>query len=153
MNACHNKRAPTGLRVPARAVRGLILLDGLIAILIFSLGILGMVALQSVSVKFSTDAKFRTDAAMFADQLLAQMWGAAKSPTTPVSTAFASPGGSAFTAWQSGVLADLPGVAANPPTVVFNGTQVTVTVNWRAPNDSGPHNYVSVSQICDVPPC
>lgn len=130
-----------------QTVRGMILLDGLIAILIFSIGILGMVAMQSLSVRFSTDAKLRTDAAMFADQIIAQMWGEASSTSAPMSTQFASPSGLAFKAWQTAVAADLPGVTANPPTVDFTGTQVTVTVNWQAPSDAGPHSYVSVSQI------
>lgn len=142
-----SKHRQAGASPAMRAARGIILLDGLIAILIFSIGILGMVSLQAVSVKFTTDAKFRTDAAMYADQIMAQMWGAAKSTTAPLNTTFASPSGSAFVAWQNVVATDLPGVTANPSTVVFNGSQVTVTVNWKAPNDTGVHSYVSVSQI------
>ena len=124
--------------------RGAILLDGLIAILLFSIGILGVVALQAVAVKFTTNAKYRTDAAMFADQIIAQMWGSAKNPG--VLSSFAT-GGPAYNTWETQVAASLPGASANPPTITFSGTQVTVVVNWSVPSENTVHNYTSVSQI------
>ncbi len=125
--------------------RGSILLDGMIAILIFSIGILGMIAMQSASIAFSSNARYRTDAAAFADQILSQMWASAKNPALLPS--FAT-GGAAFNTWAAQVEQNLPGATANPPVVTFNGTQVTVVVNWQLPSEgSTVHNYVSVSQI------
>ena len=45
------------------------LLEGLLAILIFSVGILALVALQATSVRATTDAKLRADASFMASQL------------------------------------------------------------------------------------
>ena len=43
---------------------GVMLLEALIAILIFSLGILSLVALQATAVQLTSDAKYRTDATL-----------------------------------------------------------------------------------------
>ncbi len=53
--------------------RGYVLLEALIALLIFSLGLLGMISFQAVSFKIMADSRFRTEAAMLADELLARM--------------------------------------------------------------------------------
>ena len=48
---------------------GFFLIEALVAILIFSLGILGMVALGGTAMCAQTDARYRTDAAALADEL------------------------------------------------------------------------------------
>lgn len=137
---------------------GMVLIDGLIAIVMFSIGILGMVALQGTAVKLSTDAKVRTDAAMLADQVVAQMWGSDPTPAA-LAAAYAGSGGvggTGYTAWAALLASSttgLPGVTAtaNQPSIQVDSSTtsnlVTVTVNWQSPNDSGPHSYVSVTQI------
>ncbi len=54
--------------------RGVSLLESLLAILIFSIGILAIVSLQATSVKTTTDAKLRADASFYASQIVALMW-------------------------------------------------------------------------------
>jgi type IV pilus assembly protein PilV len=131
-------------RNAARRQRGSILLDGMIAILIFSVGILGVLGFQAVAIKYTSNAKYRTDAAMYADQLLAQMWASAKNPA--LLSTFAT-GGTSYAPWKAQIVAALPGASANPPTVVFSGTQVTVTVSWNVASDAVVHQYTTVSQI------
>ena len=53
--------------------RGYVLLEALVALLIFSLGLLGLIGFQAASTKIATDSRFRTEAAMLADELLAKM--------------------------------------------------------------------------------
>jgi type IV pilus assembly protein PilV len=53
---------------------GVALLETLIAILIFSLGILTVISIQAASVKMAADAQHRTRAVLLADQLVGQMW-------------------------------------------------------------------------------
>ena len=48
---------------------GVMLLEALIAILIFSLGVLGIVGMQASAVKASRDAKYRADAGLLAARL------------------------------------------------------------------------------------
>jgi type IV pilus assembly protein PilV len=53
---------------------GIIFLEALIGILIFSMGILSLVAMQSASINVVADAQYRIEAVNAANQLLAQMW-------------------------------------------------------------------------------
>jgi type IV pilus assembly protein PilV len=53
---------------------GAYLLEALIGILIFALGILGIVGLQAASLKTTKDSSLRAEAVFAANQLLGQMW-------------------------------------------------------------------------------
>lgn len=50
------------------------LIEALIAILIFSIGILAVVGMQGVAIKNVTESRSRSEAAILAQALLAQMW-------------------------------------------------------------------------------
>lgn len=143
-----------------RSSSGFVLLDAVIAILVFSIGILGMVALQGTAIKLAGDAKYRSDAAMLVDQVIAQMWGSDLKTSGALATAYAGTtvanGGAKYKTWaatldctsDTAATGCLPGAAANPPTIEVTGNNlVTITINWQAPNDTGPHNYVSISQL------
>src|SRR3990172_9609444 len=54
--------------------RGATLLEALIGILIFSVGILALVGMQALAIKHMSDAKYRSDAAFFANEIIGQMW-------------------------------------------------------------------------------
>lgn len=130
------------------------LLEALIAILIFSMGVLAIVGMQASAVKASSDAKYRSDASMVANQLIGQMWVGDRTPATMQANfeGAAGAGGGAYTAWLADVQAALPGAVANPPTVVVNPqtSLVTITVFWIAPGEptgTTPHNFTVVAQI------
>ena len=53
---------------------GAYLLEALIGILIFALGVLGIVGLQAASLRTTTDSALRAEAVFAANQLLGQMW-------------------------------------------------------------------------------
>lgn len=55
-------------------LRGMALIEALVAILIFSVGVIGVLGLQALALKSSSDAKYRADAAFLANQLIGQMW-------------------------------------------------------------------------------
>lgn len=132
---------------------GVMLLEALIAILIFSLGVLALVGLQSVSIKQSSESKYRADAVMLANELIADMWIGDRSFAN-ISAQYTT-GGPAYNAWAARVQRALPGVVANPPDVpapiaVGNpadpSTMVTVRVNWKAPNEpaADPAHFITV---------
>lgn len=56
-----------------RSQQGVMLIEALIALLIFSLGILGMVAMGSVAIAAQSDSQYRTEAANYANEIVAQM--------------------------------------------------------------------------------
>ncbi|HEY0823776.1 MAG TPA: type IV pilus modification protein PilV [Ramlibacter sp.] len=56
-----------------RAQKGFSLVEVLVAVLVFSLGVLGLMRLQATAVRMSTDARQRAEATFLADQLFARM--------------------------------------------------------------------------------
>lgn len=161
MNAPRPDRVRSGTRVhpSARAQRGFSLIESICALLIFATGVLGIARLQSVAVQQTSTAAFRTTAAMLAKNLVATMWLSDRTPATLVANFADTPAGAAYTAWLSTVTASsLPGVATRPPKVELapipgGGTtpvasvQATVTIYWKAPGDTGYHQYVETAQI------
>jgi type IV pilus assembly protein PilV len=128
---------------------GIAVVENLVAILIFSFGILGIVGLLASSMKSSASAKYRNDASMLANQIVGEMWVADKS-NAALKAGFESPGGASFTAWKTRVGTTLPGITdtVNLPTVAIDANNVaTVTVRWQAPGEKAAHNYVLTARI------
>lgn len=136
------------------------LLEVLISILLFAVGILGTIALQAASIKHNSDAKYRIDASFLANTLVARMWTDVRTPAT-LATKYGGGGdgedGQGYTAWLTDVQALLPGVSANPPTVsvvqvdgpsppATSKSQVTTTVSWQAPGET-VHQYEAITFI------
>lgn len=137
------------MRSRQKSQAGFSLIEALVSILIFSIGLLAIVAMQVTAVRQSGNAKYRSDAALLANQLIGQMWTGDRLPST-LQTRF-NTGGTDYTTWAGAVAATLPGAAASAPTVnvTANGT-VTVNVFWKAPNEpaSDPmHSYTMVARV------
>ena len=142
---------PAALQITRQS--GSMLLEALIAILIFSMGILAVAGMQASAVRATSDAKFRSDASMLANKLIGEMWVSDRTASV-LKTNFQGGGGTdgaSYTAWTNDVYAILPGAAANPPvvTVATSGTTtglVSITLHWNLPGDQ-PHTYAVVAQI------
>ena len=127
--------------------RGVVILENMIAVLVFSMGIIGIVGLLAASVQSTAGAKYRIDASLLADQIIGQMWVDDKANAS-LKTNFESPSGAKFVTWKSAVTNTLPGIAANPPTIAIDVNNVaTVTVLWQAPGEPAAHNYVLSARI------
>ena len=134
---------------------GIVLLEALIAILIFSIGILGIVGLQAAAIKNSGDAKFRADASQLSSELFARMWSSDRTSATLVANynGSAGSGGAGYLAWAADVSGALPGNI--PPVVtvttdtltVIPSTLVTVQIFWQAPNDKTTHQQLAEARI------
>jgi len=126
------------------------LLEALVAILIFSLGVLSIIQLQAVSIKQASSAEYRSTAALLANDLISRMWASDKTATT-LQTTFASPSGTGYTQWLSSVQnSGLPNVTAKlqfANGVTANVSQATITITWKAPGDTDSHNYTAVAQF------
>jgi type IV pilus assembly protein PilV len=53
---------------------GVMLIEALIGILIFSIGILALIGMQAVAMKNTNDARFRSEASFLATQIVGTMW-------------------------------------------------------------------------------
>jgi type IV pilus assembly protein PilV len=119
--------------------RGVLLLEALIGLLIFSIGILAMVAMQATAISQVTDAKYRTEASTLADRMIGTIWANKGTNISTLSAAWA-------TEISGGAVPLLPNATgANAPTVVVSGNQVTVTVRWQAPGAANPSNHIAIA--------
>jgi type IV pilus assembly protein PilV len=148
----------TRIRAP-HAQQGVMLLEALIAILIFSVGILAIVGMQASAMQDIGEARYRTQAAFMANRAIAQMWGAVGTDPTPAQiqarlATFNYGGGggvpAAISDWVSSVQNNLPGSTTYPPMITVNANNsVVVTVRWRAARDASanaqPHSYRAVA--------
>ena len=147
-----------------RTQRGSVLLESLFAILLFSIGVLALVALQAVSIKNGADAKYRSDASYLANQIIAQIWvdrsnidryahysTGPQCAFTGSASVDASPWVTPVTAWAAQVAKLLPGTASNTTQIIVSpvGTtkQVKVTVCWKGPQETTTHNFSLTAQI------
>ena len=135
--------------------KGSMLLEALIAILIFSMGILALMGMQATAINTVSESKYRSNAGFLTNRILGQIWADraniasyACNPCTTTGT-----GNADTRAWateiQSGAL-QLPGVtdAANQPTITLGASnQVQVQVFWRAPNATAQRNHLVIAYI------
>ena len=136
---------------PHKHQSGVMLLEVLIALLIFAVGVLGLVGMQAVAIKLTAESKYRAEAASYAEQLLSQMWA---DDIANLRTYYDSEeGGEKYTAWKTDIQAagGLPGtsLSGNAPSVVIDPAtnQVTITIRWQAPDAQAAHRYVTVARL------
>jgi type IV pilus assembly protein PilV len=128
--------------------KGATLLEALIGILIFSVGILALVGMQALAIKHMSDAKYRSDASFFANEIIGQMW-VNRSNLATYAYAGAGAPPAAINSWVTSIQNTLPGVtaAANLPIITVAGTTVTVTVRWQLPGGSDVHRHITMAYI------
>jgi type IV pilus assembly protein PilV len=141
--------------------RGSALLEALVAMLVFSIGIVGLLGLQAASIKNSIDAKYRSEASYMADQIIAQMWIDRVNMDSYVynetgaacgSTNSGSLGNANVTSWLAQLAGSLPGTASATAQIQistpFASTrQVKVTVCWKVPQETSTHNFATTAHI------
>jgi type IV pilus assembly protein PilV len=140
--------------------RGAYLLEALIGILIFSLGVLGIVGLQAASLRTTTSSSLRAEAVFAANKLLGEMW--ADNSTDPnylPNTYSSTVGGPGYVTFKTDLKNAQGGAWYKDPDVVFDATKepsipskyVTITVYWRGPDNSATnpdqHNYTTAGVV------
>ena len=134
--------------------RGSMLLEALIAILIFSMGILALMGMQVTAINTVSESKHRSDAGFLANRIIGQIWADRANIGTYACNPCTTTGGNIDTrAWateiQSGAL-QLPGVtdALNQPTITLGASnQVQVQVFWQAPYATAQRNHLVIAYI------
>src|SRR5215471_12822264 len=136
-----------------RRQSGAYLLEALIGILIFALGVLGIVGLQAASLRTTNDSSLRAEAVFAANQLLGQMW------TENWATLQANydytlngPGYQAFVttlqnaqlaAWDKNPIVNFQTAECAPPSNKSVG--VLIVIYWKS-TDGSEHSY----QTCGI---
>lgn len=137
-----------------KAQSGVLLIEALVGILIFSVGIIALIGLQGAAIANSTEAKYRSDASYFAQKIVAMMWADRGTSVTPRVPTYDTSGGSNpnLIAWRNEVTAALPGATgSNQPTVTVtgdwvNGYDVTVVIRWQKAG-STLRNYTATTRV------
>lgn len=131
----------TPLQVAHSRSRGLTLVEILIALLVLSIGLLGLAGLQTMSLKFNTSAYYRTQATAlsydFADRLRANRQAALNDQYTvgfqdPPPACGANDGGGSvpeqdIASWRDALACRIP---RSTGSVTRDGNQFTFTVRW-----------------------
>jgi len=113
---------------PRRPIRGFTLVEVLVAILVFSFGLLGAAAMQAVAVQAATQNGDRSRAALLANDMVSTLWAAQSS--TPASADLA--------AWTARVatpsVSGLPNGAGTVTACAGVANCAVITVTWKAPS-------------------
>ena len=99
-----------------RGQKGSALVEALVAVLLFSIGIIALLRVLGASVRDAGDVEYRTTAATIADETIGRMW--------------VDRGNLGAYVEDGGALAALPN---GTRTVAVAGNVVTVTINWQPP--------------------
>ena len=146
-------KMPGARRARIASTGGFTMIEVLVALLVFSLGVLGLVSIQATATRMAGDARDRAVATFLADQLLARMLIA--DPTTatsfqhkPSGTTACNPSGAAstnavVTGWLDEVDRQLPNATSGlqqivvvPPSAPDITARVVVTLCWQNGNET-----------------
>ena len=114
--------------------RGVVLLESLIAILVFSLGVLGIVGLQAAMIKSTADAKYRSEANLIAQQRIGQLWADPANKTPSDLNA------------DVDVSAQLPNGKRTLTLLNASQGQYRVVVSWQLPG-ADPHQLTLIANV------
>ncbi len=146
---CPPRSLPTA-RLPRHA-EGSSLIDALLALLLFSIGMLALLRLLSSALAESANAQYRQQASQLASALVARMWTGDRS-LTALQSRFGDTQSADYQSWLAQVQARLPGtaLAALEPVVTIDAQrQVTITLRWQAASDRLPHQWRVHAMISD----
>lgn len=133
-----HRRGPT--LPPKASIRGVGLIEVLVSLLVFSLGVLGLVGLQARAVQIETQAGDRTRAANLANEVVTQMW---VNQTTSLPEKQLGDWNDRVKDTSTGGLPEGVGEVSEPDA---NGV-VTITITWRPPTllseEEPPQKYLT----------
>lgn len=116
--------------------QGIVLIEALVAVLLFSMGVLALVGLQAAMMKNTEDSKLRSEAGFIAQQRLGTLW--------------ANPDNVAAYIEQASAPANIPslpnGTRTTSITTASGVAEVTVTINWQQPGKE-PHHFTTTANI------
>ncbi len=131
--------------------RGSSLLEGLLAIILFSMGLLSLLMLLSATLIESSNARYRIEASLLINDLVSHMWIGDHS-LNGLKTRYADTTSTDYQSWFTSVSNRLPGVSAKtntPQITIDDARNVTVNLRWQVPGDSNSHQMIVQTLITD----
>lgn len=126
--------------------KGFALLEALVAMMVFAIGILGLLGFQASMINEQTDAKFRADASYLANELIGIVW--ADIPNVANYATGSCTGYTRCGGWLEKVNNGLPSGSATITVtpVVVGTTDVVITLSWTMPNGD-QHRYQTATTV------
>ena len=115
-----------------KSQQGVVIIEAMIAILLFSLGVLAIVGLQAAMIKNVDDAKYRTEASYIAQKRIGQMWADPTNIATYVNSTNIS------SVLPQGTLTVAPGATTG---------SYLLTVTWQQPGTTAVRNFTTTFVI------
>jgi type IV pilus assembly protein PilV len=120
---------------------GVALIEVMVSLLIFSLAVLGLVAMQSKAINYAVSSEDRSRAALLADEIVTTMW----------LEGTASLSQSTKDAWtsrvQNATVSGLPNASANVSAPDATTHITTVTITWQPPSKTSTETSKYVTQV------
>jgi type IV pilus assembly protein PilV len=132
---------------------GVMLLEAMIGILIFSLGVLALVGMQALATKVATESRDRAEASNLASQLIGEMWINRTNLATNYNyTAGSGTPPSGVQTWMDQVQSALPNADASvevgaPTLAGVAGNEVIITIHWMPPGGSSQRRFQMAAYI------
>jgi len=126
------------------------MIEVLIGMLLFAIGILGLVGLQAKAIQSTAEARYRSEASFLANQLLAILWidranlsqyahfpASTNCNPSGVPSVLTSQPTSELAKWFSNLEKSIPGALAGQQQITVHAdNSVDITLCWKAPQDS-----------------
>ena len=119
--------------------RGVVLIEVMVAALIFAIGILAVIGLQAAAIANVADAKYRVDASMVANRLLGSVWANQTTAATSSGAVSELPNGS--------YVQTLTAITEPLDASTKIGYAANVTVTWQPPNATAVHTFNAVASV------
>ena len=127
------------MKKPVRRNDGFMLIEVLVSIVLFSVGVLGLLAVHAHSAQTSGDSEDRMRAAVLASQGASLLWAQDSTTSLP----------SDYTTWQTAVANTTDGGLPNGVGTITPGTPAYVTITWSTPwkGTAQTSQYKTIVQI------
>lgn len=123
--------------------RGVALLEALVAIVIFMVGVLGLIGLQASMTRAQSASKFRADASNLAGELVGTLW--VDQPNMDKYATANCDTHQRCLDWKNKVASTLPAGVIDVSASAASGA-VRVKLTWTIPNE-GTHSYESSTNV------
>ena len=131
--------------------QGATLLEGLISIAIFSIGMLGLGALQINMMKSSQETRYRTIASYYAEEIIgiAMVDSPENQKNYTVSDGECSNKDSICASWIKRVKEDLPAASEKneKTSIEIKDDIMTVTIRWKRENETEVQQYATSTNL------
>lgn len=115
---------------PGKLQRGASMIEVLVAMLLFSIGVVGLLRTLGTAVTDTGAVQYRSTAASLADGELGLMWADSANLAAYASTGI-----------------DVPQLPNGKRDITINDNIVTVKISWQAPGSSAPSSHQVVATI------